>query len=159
MNTPELTVRSGRPGDADTIIGFNRDMAVETEGRAPALDVLSTGVRAVLNDAERGLYFVVESGGRVVGQMMVTREWSDWRNGWFWWIQSVYVTPEFRQHGVYRRLHEHVEREARAKAGVCGLRLYVEHENERAQRVYVRLGMTRTTYQMFETDWSGSFGG
>ena len=121
--------------------------------------MLGPGVRAVLGDAERGLYFVAESGGNLIGQMMVTREWSDWRNGWFWWIQSVYVKPEFRQHGVYRRLHEHVERTARATAGVCGLRLYVEHENERAQRVYERLGMARTTYRMFETDWSGSFGG
>lgn len=154
MHTSEIDVRPALLADAGTIAEFNQRMAHETEQRLLSPEVLAAGVRAVLSDPERGFYFVANQAGRMVGQLMVTREWSDWRNGWFWWIQSVYVAPEFRRRGAYRRLHEFVERTARATPGVCGVRLYVEQENDRAQCVYERLGMQRTRYALYETDWS-----
>jgi ribosomal protein S18 acetylase RimI-like enzyme len=85
--------------------------------------------------------------------MMITYEWSDWRNGLFWWIQSVYVEPRFRSQGVFKALYRHVEHLARTTPGVCGLRLYVENSNSQAQEIYQRLGLQRTAYQMFEVDF------
>jgi GNAT superfamily N-acetyltransferase len=107
-------------------------------------------VRALLEDPAKGLYFVAEEAGQVVGQVMITFEWSDWRNGMFWWLQSVYVREEFRGQGVFRALFEHVRQLAGQQAGVCGLRLYVERENERAKAAYERQGMTNAGYEVFE---------
>ncbi len=149
-----IRVRLATPADAATIAGHNAAMALETEGRALDASVLRAGVEAVLCDRDRGVYYLAERRGTVAGQMLVTREWSDWRNAWFWWIQSVYVLPTERRHGVYRRLHEHVRAAAVARGDVCGLRLYVERENHAAQAVYRRVGLSPANYALYEVDWS-----
>jgi GNAT superfamily N-acetyltransferase len=154
----DLLIRAATPSDADTITRFNLAMAHETERRALDEQTVRAGVLGVLNDPTRGVYYVAERGGNLVGQMMVTYEWSDWRNGVFWWIQSVYVRPEARGAGVYRALHEWVAQLARRNERVRGLRLYVERENVNAQRVYERMGMSRTRYDLFEVDWASGGG-
>src|SRR5437016_3340882 len=135
-----LTLRRATAADAAVIVDFNQRLAAETEGRPLDPAVLSAGVAAVLADPVRGLYFLAEADGAVVGQLMVTTEWSDWRNGWIWWIQSVYVRGEARRQGVFRALYEHVHAQALANPAVVGLRLYVERENLAAQQTYERLG-------------------
>lgn len=146
----QITIREARPDDAGTIAGFNSDMAVETEGKTLDPDLIGPGVAAVLADTSRGRYWVAETAGRIVGQLMVTYEWSDWRNGDIWWIQSVYVLPESRRHGVFRALYRHVEALAVATPGVIGLRLYVETGNMRAQQTYESLGMVKPNYLVME---------
>ena len=150
-----MTVREAVAGDAETIARFNARMAEETEGIALEWERVLAGVRAVFEKPERGWYLVAANaaGGEVVGQLMVTYEWSDWRNGVFWWIQSVYVAPEARGKGVYKTLYEELLRRARADSGVCGIRLYVEKNNERARGVYARAGMKRAEYEMYEVDF------
>jgi ribosomal protein S18 acetylase RimI-like enzyme len=148
-----INLREAIASDASVIAEFNAAMAAETEGIALERDRLTAGVRAVLADRSKGFYLVAESQGEVVAQTLITYEWSDWRNGVFWWIQSVYVKPEFRGQGVFTRIYEYVAESARNSGNVCGLRLYVEHENERAQRTYERLGMRRTVYHMYEADF------
>ena len=128
-------------------------MAQETEGLALDADVVRPGVAAVLADDALGFYLVAEVDGQAAGQLMVTYEWSDWRNGLFWWIQSVYVRLEFRRRGVYSALHRHVAQAAREAGGVCGIRLYVEQDNTIAQQVYKSLEMHRTRYQMYEVEF------
>jgi ribosomal protein S18 acetylase RimI-like enzyme len=112
--------------------------------------VIGAGVRSLLRQPQAGFYVVAQHEKLVVGALMVTREWSDWRNGTFWWIQSVYVRPEFRRQGVYRRLYRHIQTMAAKDKRVCGFRLYVERENRRAQKTYRTLGMDRTRYLVFE---------
>ena len=107
----------------------------------------------MLNDSSKGTYFVAECDGKPAGQLLITYEWSDWRNGNFWWIQSVYVTEKFRGNGIFRALFEHVHNLARTNNNSCGLRLYVESDNASAQEVYSRLGMKRARYEMFEIDF------
>lgn len=148
-----MTIRLGTIQDLDTLIDFNAAMALETEGLMLDRERLRCGVKAVLSDPSKGFYWVAEVERRVVGQMMITFEWSDWRNGTFWWIQSVYVSPEHRRRGVFRALYEHVEKQARDLPGVCGLRLYVEGGNTKAQHTYASLGMQRTSYEIFEKDF------
>ncbi len=150
--TRDVQIRAADLTDAARITEFNQALAQESEGRALQGDLLASGVLAVLHDERRGRYFVALRAGQLVGQLMLTREWSDWRNGWFWWIQSVYVAPEARGLGVYRALHEHVQALARKQPDVCGIRLYVEQNNP-AQRVYEKLGMTRTHYHLYEIDF------
>ena len=128
-------------------------MALETEGMTLDEVVVRPGVDAVLADATRGFYLVAEIEGRSAGQLMVTFEWSDWRNGLWWWIQSVYVRSEYRRRGVYSALHQHVSEAAQAAGGVCGLRLYVEQENTTARRVYESLDMHPTRYHMYEVEF------
>ena len=130
--------------------------ALETEAKTLDDVLLRQGVAAVFDSDEKGFYLVAEANGSVVGSLLITYEWSDWRNGMFWWIQSVYVAPDLRRKGVYRALHRHVEAAARRTPGVCGIRLYVESENAAAQNAYHQLGMVRTGYLMFETDWSAA---
>jgi ribosomal protein S18 acetylase RimI-like enzyme len=144
------TVRPAVLADAPVIVEFNRRLAQETEGKALDTAVLARGVAAGLADPHKALYFVAEEAGAIVGQLMLTREWSDWRNGWIWWIQSVYVRDDWRRHGVFRLLYEHVHRAAGADAEVTGLRLYVEHDNTAAQQTYLKLGMERTGYLVLE---------
>lgn len=150
---PEITIRLAGPADAEFLVRGNASMALETEGISLDLDRLRDGVHAVFEKPARGVYYVAEAGGRRVGMMMVTYEWSDWRNGDFWWIQSVYVEKEFRGQGVFTALYRHVENLAQTNSGVVGLRLYVEHENRRAQATYEKVGMAKTVYEMFEVDF------
>lgn len=145
-----LTIRRGESRDAAVVAEFNRRLAEESEGKTLDAAVLAAGVRAVLADPNKGLYFLAEENGTIVGQLMITTEWSDWRNGWFWWIQSVYIRHESRRQGVFRALYRHVEQAATDDPTVIGLRLYVERENESAQQTYLRLGMELTHYLMLE---------
>jgi len=147
-------IRPAVPGDAAVIADYNIRLARETEGVTLDPAVIGPGVEAALADPARSLYFVAEDAGRVVGQTMVTYEWSDWRNGWIWWIQSVYVAGAARGTGVFRALHARVEKEARA-AGAVGLRLYVHDSNARAQDVYDRLGMADAGYRVRERMFAG----
>lgn len=145
----ELPVRAGVPDDLDLIVRGNLAMARETEGLALDPDTLRRGVARVLSGPADAFYRVAERDGRVAGQLMVTREWSDWRCGWVWWIQSVYVWPDHRRKGVYAALYRRILEEARA-AGVAGVRLYVDERNRRAAGVYARLGMDGEHYRVFE---------
>ena len=132
-------------------------MALETEGRTLDPTILRAGVRAVFNDPARGFYLIAELDGQPAGQMMITYEWSDWRNGVFWWIQSVYTIPELRGRGIFKALYSRVDAMARRMSGeVCGLRLYVESHNQRAQAAYLRCGMSEAIYRMFEVDYSAA---
>lgn len=144
------TVRSAGPTDLEVIVEFNRRLALETEGKELDSALLRAGVQAGLADADKMTYFLAEEGGEVVGQMAVTREWSDWRNGWFWWVQSVYVRRESRRQGVFRTLFQQVEQAARRTPSVIGIRLYVDHDNLGALEVYARLGLARTDYMLLE---------
>lgn len=148
-----ITIRDATPEDAGVIADFNTRMAMETEGRPLSPGLITDGVSAVLNDAAKGRYWVAEIDGAVVGQLLVTFEWSDWRNGVFWWIQSVYVHGDHRRAGVFSALYRHVEKLAREAADVCGLRLYVERHNQRAQETYLALGMTAPGYLVMEVDF------
>lgn len=151
MNQSEsLQIRKAHAGDADHIAAFNRAMAWETEGKALVPELIAAGVRRLLAEPALGFYAVAEHEDEVVGCLMVTKEWSDWRNGLFWWIQSVYVTQPWRRRGVYRRLYDFIRELARSEPGVCGFRLYVEKENTTAQRTYSSLGMTPTDYLVYE---------
>jgi len=150
-----IVIRIGTIDDLESVAAGNAALALEAEGRQLAPDAVRAGVRRVLADPTRGVYYLAERDGKVVGQLLITREWSDWRDGWFWWIQSVYVTPAARRQGVFRALYEHVCAAARRAGEVCGVRLYVDARNVRAQQVYERLGMQRTEYCLYELDWSG----
>jgi ribosomal protein S18 acetylase RimI-like enzyme len=125
-------------------------MARETEALELDLPTLRAGVAALLADATLGRVLMLEDGGEVVATLMLTQEWSDWRDGMFWWIQSVYVSPAHRRRGHYRRLHDHVVALAARDPSVCGIRLYVEHENRNAQATYRALGMHETAYRLYE---------
>jgi GNAT superfamily N-acetyltransferase len=129
-------------------------MARETEGLRLDPAKIYPGVAAVLRDSAKGLYFVAEAAGEVIGQVMVTYEWSDWRNGTIWWLQSVYVKPECRGKGVFRALFAHLESLARTSGEVCCLRLYMHFENLRARKSYEGLGMQKTHYEVFEKELS-----
>jgi ribosomal protein S18 acetylase RimI-like enzyme len=143
-------VREATPGDLDVLIGFAAAMARETEGKVLDGPTLRAGVAALLADPARGRTFVVERNGAVVASLMLTFEWSDWRNGFWWWIQSVYVTPAERRRGHYRFLHQHVRALAAQQPDVCGLRLYVENDNANAQATYRTMGMHEAPYRIFE---------
>jgi ribosomal protein S18 acetylase RimI-like enzyme len=144
-----MRIRLATPADAGVLIEFNAAMALETEGKELLPDVIGAGVRSLLGNPAAGFYLLAEQDS-AVGSLMITKEWSDWRNGTFWWIQSVYVRPEFRRQGVYRNLYRHVQELASKDPAVCGFRLYVERENERAQATYSALGMKPTHYLVFE---------
>jgi ribosomal protein S18 acetylase RimI-like enzyme len=146
----EILIRTAKAEDVPSLIEFNQAMALETEGKQLESRILQSGVAAVFEDERKGFYVVAETGGQIIGGLMVTFEWSDWRSAWFWWIQSVYILPDFRGRSIYRRLYEFVKAEARAKKDVCGFRLYVEKENVIAQKVYKKLEMEESHYLMFE---------
>ena len=137
-------------GDVAVLIEFNQAMALETESKLLDTETLRAGVETVLQDPSHGFYVVADAGREIAGALLITYEWSDWRNGRFWWIQSVYVRPEHRRRGVYRMLHEFVRDRARSAGGVVGMRLYVERDNAAAQRTYAALGMNETVYRMYE---------
>jgi len=146
----EVNYRRAVIADAATIVEFQIAMARETEDVELDREVCTKGVAAVFADPQHGFYLVGEQDGHVVVSTMITYEWSDWRNGVVWWIQSVYVAPEARGQGVYKGLYRYVQTLANADAGVRGIRLYVDTRNARAQQVYARLGMNGEHYQVFE---------
>ncbi len=147
-------VRSATDADVATIASFNRAMAWETEHRELDSDTVFAGVTSFLRRPDYGFYLVAEQDRQLVGCLMVTFEWSDWRNGLFWWIQSVYVHPEFRRQGIFKSLYQTVEDRAKNASDVCGLRLYVEQDNSTAQSTYRALGMHETAYRLFESELS-----
>ncbi len=160
MNTQTpVVVRAAHPADAASIIEFQVAMAWETEELKLDQETVQKGVSAVFEgttpEARLGKYFIAECEGQVVGSTLILPEWSDWRNGTVWWIHSVYVKPEFRKRGVFRKIYEHVRTEVQAVPSLRGLRLYVERTNLRAQAVYSRLGMTDEHYALFE--WMKTF--
>ena len=146
----EATVRNATVDDAHVLAEFNRNIALETEGLQLIPEVILDGVNALFENPARGFYVVAEVRGELVASLMVTTEWSDWRNGNFWWIQSVYVARDWRRRGLYRLLYRHIEQLAAQDENVCGFRLYVERENHVAQKTYTALGMTEKRYKMFE---------
>ena len=152
-----IVVRQAQCDDVDTIVTFNAAMAQETEQRNLDVVRLREGVRALIASPGHGFYIVAEhrhaNGTQVVGQLMITYEWSDWRNGVFWWVQSVYIPPEWRRRGVFRALHHHIQKQAKVDPTVCGIRLYVERDNHQAQTVYQRVGLTPSGYTVFEQDF------
>jgi len=151
-----LTVRDATLGDLETIVAFNCRLAEESEGRSLDRSVLRRGVSRALEDRGRSRYFVAEHSGALVGQAMVTYEWSDWRDGVLWWFQSVYVRPEHRRRGVFRALFDYVAQSGRDDPDVRGLRLYVERNNTPAIKTYERMGMRPSGHLVYEVDWSGA---
>ena len=145
-----VQIRRAAPEDAAIVAEFNAQLAFETEGLALTRPQLREGVEAVLADPARGIYWLAEVNRQVVGQLMIASEWSDWRNGWFWWIQSVYVKNDWRGRGVFQELYHFIEQQAAERPDVCGLRLYVDSHNTRAKTAYQRLGMERNNYELFE---------
>jgi GNAT superfamily N-acetyltransferase len=145
-----LSIRRAGSADAAVVAEFNRLLALESEGKTLDAAVLAAGVAAGLADPNKSVYFLAEEDGKAIGQIMYTLEWSDWRNGWFWWIQSVYVCAEARRRGVFRALYEHIEQAARDDGNVIGLRLYVEQANHVAQETYRRMGMEAAGYFVFQ---------
>ena len=145
-----MNIRIAKLEDADSLVEFNQAMALETEGKRLDGDVLRCGVEAVFDDEKKGFYVVAEIGGLIVGGLMVTYEWSDWRAAWFWWIQSVYILPEARGRKIYSGLYEFVKTKAAENDNVCGFRLYVESDNHNAQKVYEKVGMNASHYLMYE---------
>lgn len=148
-----VTIREATQDDRERIVLFNQALARETEGRILDRRVLDAGVRTMLSEPMRGRYVIAEQDGEVVGQLAITVEWSDWRNGEIWWIQSVYVAKSHRRRGVYGGLHGHV-RELAAASGVAGIRLYVERDNTAARSTYEGLGMHESPYVMYEEYFS-----
>ncbi len=145
-----IAVRTARPDEADSLIGFQLRMADETEKLALDPERIARGVRAVFDDPRRGDYWVAEEAGKILGMLLTTPEWSDWRAGWVLWIQSVYVIPEARGRGVFRDLYARQKARVEADPDLCGLRLYVDRRNGAAARVYEQVGMSREHYEMFE---------
>jgi len=145
-----LKIRKADMRDAIPVAGFCRKMARESEGRDLDPDTVLRGVKAVMKDPHKGFYLVAEKDGAMIGQLLVTKEWSDWNNGYYWWIQSVYVPPEQRAQGVFTRLYRFLRESAGFERGVAGLRLYVMGDNDTAKAAYESLGMVRTEYQIYE---------
>jgi GNAT superfamily N-acetyltransferase len=144
-----ISIRKARPEDAQVIIDFQQKMAWETEMMTLETDIVTKGVNAVFNNNVLGQYWVAEADGQVVASMLITYEWSDWRNAIVWWFQSVYVLPSHRRSGIFRSMYMHIRNEAE-RTGVAGLRLYVETNNTRAHKTYEALGMKREHYAMYE---------
>ncbi len=148
-----MTIRPATLDDLPTLVEYNRRLALETESITLSVKLLNEGVRAALLDPSKGRYFVAEDDGQIIGQLMHTREWSDWRNGDIWWLQSVYVHADHRQKGVFRELVNHLKAEAQGTPEVVGLRLYMEEHNDRAAATYDRLGLAEAGYVVRELIW------
>ncbi len=146
-----MQIRIARREDALNLVEFNQAMALETEGKRLETAVLQSGVKAVFANDKKGFYVVAENeAGKIIGGLMVTFEWSDWRDKWFWWIQSVYILPEARGKKIYSQMYDFVKEKAKKRGDVCGFRLYVERENSTAQQVYEKCGMLPSHYLMYE---------
>ncbi len=155
MNQSDFHIRLAEPRDLESLVTFNLALARETEGRQLDRTLLQAGVESLLADASKGFYVVMEHrpSGQTIGQMLITFEWSDWRNAVFWWLQSVYVQKEWRRRGVFKQLYDYVLREGKRQGNVAGIRLYVEQDNTVAQGVYKQAGLSTAPYKMFETDF------
>lgn len=145
-----MEVRFAALEDANTIARFNQAMALETENKVLADEVIGTGVRTLMQNPRDGFYVVAVVEDVIAASLMVTSEWSDWRNGFFWWIQSVYVDKAYRRRGLYSAMYRFVKNEAAQRTDICGFRLYVEQENVSAQQTYEYLGMDRAPYILYE---------
>ena len=146
----DIVIRKALIADAETVTDFNSAMAFETEGKHLDDTTITSGVENLFKHPEYGFYIVAEAGNRIVGCLLITYEWSDWRNGLIWWIQSVYVHPDFRRQGIYRQMYTFIENLASFENNVRGFRLYVEKENISAQKTYKKLGMVETVYNIYE---------
>ncbi len=151
-----LTIRDATRADTEFLVESNAAMAIETEDKTLDRDILARGVNAVFEHPARGFYLIAERDGKALGCLMITREWSDWRGGDWWWIQSVYVTTDARRTGAFRALYNEVEHRARDTADVIGLRLYVETHNSAARTTYASLGMVETPYDLLECEFGGT---
>jgi len=149
MNKPEIVIRPAVPSDASAIRDFQKAMAMETENMILDHSTITRGVEAVFADSGRGRYYIAEADGKTVASLMITYEWSDWRNASVWWFQSVYVIPEYRRNGIFRQMYNFIRDEA-DREGVAGLRLYVETANVRAHKTYEAMGMNGSHYKMYE---------
>jgi GNAT superfamily N-acetyltransferase len=156
LSTAMMRIRGAEMRDAEVITRFNLELATETEDLRLEPAVVARGVEALLREPAKGIYYLAEVEGAVVGQVMITYEWSDWRNANLWWLQSVYVHRDHRGKGVFAALFRHVETLARESTGVCGIRLYMHQDNRRARSAYEKLGMHQTKYQVFELDFRNS---
>ena len=145
-----INIRIAELKDKETLVKFNIALAKESEGVKLSKEVVGKGVESVLQNHNLGFYLLAENDDNIIGSLMVTNEWSDWRNGMFWWIQSVYVIKEFRRKGIYTKLYEHIKELVSVKANVLGFRLYVEKNNNTAITTYKSLGMKKTAYRLFE---------
>jgi ribosomal protein S18 acetylase RimI-like enzyme len=152
--TSEVRIRKATLNDVQAVVDFNTALAWETEGKQLEPLRLKLGVSAVLVDSKRGFYLIAEevSSGKPLGQLLLTYEWSDWRNGVFWWIQSVYVHEGWRRRGVFRRLFQSLMEQMKEQQAVVGVRLYVEEGNRLAQQVYKKMGLCSAGYQVYELD-------
>ena len=148
-----ILIRYANKNDAATIARFNSAMAMETENKQLPSNIVTDGVHTALSNKDYGFYLLAESDGNPVAQLMITKEWSDWRNGEFWWVQSVYVDKDYRGQGIYRQLYDKVKELAKADGNVCGLRLYVDNDNKNAQKTYSKLGMNKTNYILYEEEF------
>ena len=148
---PTITIRPATSADEEIIIDFNCRLAEESESKKLDPPTVQLGVRAILANPQHGRYFLANIGNQIVGQMMHTFEWSDWRNGEIWWLQSVYVHPDFRRQGIFRSLFQHLQNEAATSPNVVGLRLYVEEHNTSAQATYEQLGLKLAGYVVMES--------
>ena len=151
MGNINFAVSRGEVCDIDTIVQFQADMAMESEGCVLNKEKVTKGVTAAMLDDSKGIYWVAKYEGRTIGSLMITREWSDWNNEWYWWIQSVYVTPEYRKQGVYKAMYQKVK-DAAKENNVSQIRLYADKTNLSAQKAYQSLGMHKSHYLMFEED-------
>ena len=149
-STAPFSIRLATLEDAQSIANFNINMARETEDMQLIPEVILAGAQRLIKDSTFGYYLVAETDNQIIGSLMVTTEWSDWRNGQFWWIQSVYVVPEWRRKGLYRSLYEKVKNLAESNDNICGFRLYVERENTIAQSTYENVGMYETHYNLYK---------
>jgi len=150
MKVESINIRRAKQEDSISLVQFNILMARETENKELIPEVISSGVKSLIENSQLGFYIVAEYNGKIIASLMITTEWSDWRNGNFWWIQSVYVIPDWRKKSVYRRLYSYVKELARGDVSFCGFRLYVERKNIITQKTYIKVGMNETNYKMFE---------
>ena len=149
-NQSLIKIRKAIIEDLETIVKFNYNLAKQTEDKELDLEILTKGVRAMLRDTSKGQYYVYEIDGKVVGQIMNTYEWSDWRNGTFLWVQSVYVDEEYRRKGIFKELYNYIKKICDNDEDIVGIRLYVEKENLNAKATYKSLGMDECNYHMYE---------
>ena len=152
MNAVNIRIRKADRKDREALATFQQHLASETESKTLDRDIVLKGVDGIFDSDRKGFYIVAEIEDAVVGSLLITYEWSDWRNAEFWWIQSVYVDAKLRRKGVYKAMYNHVHTISKSDPNICGIRLYVERDNHIAQIVYTDLGMSKSRYDLFEID-------